>query len=48
MKNSESQNSCHHRVVVMMIREKGVSGETERQDDIRIRKTAGVPLPLTV
>lgn len=32
----------------MMIREKGVSGETERQDVIRIRKTAGVPLPLTV
>ena len=31
-----------------MIGGKGVSGETERQDDIRIRTAAGVPLPLTV
>ena len=44
----ESQNSRRQRMTVVMIGGKGVSGETERQDDIRIRTAAGVPLPMTV
>lgn len=44
----ESQNSNRHWKMAVMIREKGVSGETERQVDIRIRTAAGVSLPLTV
>ena len=33
---------------MIVIGEKGVSGETERQDNFRERTAAGVPLPLTV
>ena len=44
----ESQNSRRQRMNVIVIGGKGVSGETERQDDIRIRTAAGVPLSLTV
>ena len=44
----ESQNSRRQRMNVIVIDGKGVSGETERQDDIRKRTAAGVPLPLTV
>ena len=44
----ESQNSRRQRMNVIVIGGKGVSGETERQDDIRKRTAAGVPLPLTV
>ena len=44
----ESQNSRRQRMNVIVIGGKGVSGETERQDDIRDRTAGGVPLPLTV